>query len=538
MAGLEEAFDRIGAAAERRLPLLHAPGLALAVTDREDVLGVVVRGFADAASGTPVRPRTRFQIGSISKSFAAIVAVQEAEAGRLDLHRPVRELIPWLELPEPFGPITTHHLLSHTSGLPLGTEEVLEGPGAVWNLRHRAAGAPPGERFWYSNDGYKLVGLVLERVTGTPIHELLEARVLRPLGMEHSDAAITNDTRRDQATGYTTLYDDRPPHRDHPLVEARWIVGNTADGCIVSDVLDLSAYARLLLNRADGLLSPGGFATLTRPVIEDPDQPGVSYAYGLYVADGGNTIRHSGGMPGFTALMDLRIEPGLGCVVLLNGDGDRRELAGFALATVGAALRGDPLPEVVPPPDPTRTLDAAAFAGTYRGRARSIEVVADDGDRLVLVDGSERVVLERAEGDAFLVPHPELGRFHLRFGRDGHGRVVEAVHGPDRFVVDGVDAGERPEPPDGWRSFVGHYRGPGLWEPSFRILLRDATLIKTSPNAETGEAELELVPLDDGSFRVGVEPWRPERIRFEDVADGVTLRAVLDGASWHRTFDP
>jgi len=227
---------------------------------------------------------------------------------------------------------------------------------------------------------------------------------------------------------------------------------------------------------------------------------------------------------------------GLGCVVLLNGDGDRRELAAYALATVQAALRGEPLPEVVPPPDPASTPDAADYAGAYRGPDRAIELVAER-DGLVLVDGDERVVLERAEGDAFLVPHPELGRFHLRFGRDGDGRVVEAMHGADWFAAEGSEPGDPPVPPASWRSYVGHYRGPGLWEPSFRVLLRRGTLIKTSPNAETGEAELELVPLEDGSFRVGAEAWRPERIRFEDLADGVTLRAVLDGASWHRTFD-
>jgi CubicO group peptidase (beta-lactamase class C family) len=536
VAGLVEAFDRIGSFAEQRLPLMHAAGMALAVTDREDVLGVVVRGFADVASGTPVRPETRFQIGSISKSFAAVVAMQEVEAGRLDLHAPATDLIPWLELPQPFGPITMHHLLSHTSGLPIGTEEVLEGPGAVWNLRNRAAGFPPGERFWYSNDGYKLVGLVLERITGTPIHELLAERLLEPLGMGHTVAAITNGVRLDQATGYRTLYDDRPPHREHPLVEARWIVGNTADGSIVSDVVDMCSYARLLLKRGEGHLSPHSFDELTRPVIEDPDQPGVSYAYGLFVRDGGEAIWHSGGMPGFTALMDLRMDAGLGCVVLLNGDGDRRSVADYALAAVAAAISGASPPIAVSPPDPASTADARDFAGTYRGDGRSIELMAT-GDRLVLRDAGDEVVLERAEGDTFLIPHPELGRFHLRFARDENGRVVEAFHGGDWFRGEAYSGPEPVTVPDEWHAFVGHYRGAGLWEPSFRVLIRKGALIKTSPNAETGEAELELVPFGDGSFRVGSEPWRPDRIRFEDLAEGKALRAVFEGTSWYRTFE-
>ena len=166
MPGLAEAFDRIGSALEHHLPVSHAAGAAIAVTDRHETLGVVVRGFADVASGAPVRPETRFMIGSISKSFAAIVALQEVEAGRLDLHVSVNELLPWLELPEPFGPITLHHLLTHTSGLAAGTEDAPTGLGAATLLRRIPPTFAPGEHFWYSNDAYKLVGLVLERVTG------------------------------------------------------------------------------------------------------------------------------------------------------------------------------------------------------------------------------------------------------------------------------------------------------------------------------------------------------------------------------------
>ena len=83
-------------------------------------------------------------IGSISKSFAAIVVLQEVEAGRLDLHVSVNELLPWLELPEPFGPITLHHLLTHTSGLAAGTEDAPTGLGVATLLRERAADVRSG----------------------------------------------------------------------------------------------------------------------------------------------------------------------------------------------------------------------------------------------------------------------------------------------------------------------------------------------------------------------------------------------------------
>ena len=271
MPGLAEAFERIGSALEHHLPVSHAAGAAIAVTDRHETLGVVVRGFADVASGAPVRPETRFMIGSISKSFAAIVVLQEVEAGRLDLHTSVNELLPWLELPEPFGPITLHHLLTHTSGLAAGTEDAPTGLGVATLLRSVPATFPPGAHFWYSNDAYKLVGLVLERVTSTPAHELIRQRVLEPLGMTSSVAAITEDIRTDLATGYEPVFTDRPAQLRHPLVPAIFTVSSTVDGSIVSNVIDMAAHARLLLNRGRGpsgtILSEPMFDVLTTPYV-------------------------------------------------------------------------------------------------------------------------------------------------------------------------------------------------------------------------------------------------------------------------------
>jgi D-alanyl-D-alanine carboxypeptidase len=380
MPGLSEVFDGIGAALERHLPLTHAAGAALAITDRDEVLGVVVRGFADAASGTPVRPETRFEIGSISKSFAAAVAMQEAEAGRLDLHASINEVIPWLELPEPFGPITLHHLLTHSAGLPIGTEDAPSVWGVVSTLRRCSATFAPGEHFFYSNDGYKLVGLALERVTGTPIHELLRERMLMPLGMTSSMAAITDDVQTDLATGYAPMFSDRPPQLTHALVPATWTVSNTADGSIVSNVLDMAAYARFLLNRGAGpegrVLSDRAFEELTAWRIVDPDDE-HDYAYGLDVEKPGASERfigHGGGMVGYTAQLSVLPDAGIGCVMLQNGSGDKQKVVSYALEAVRRCLGGEPAPEPMTPRDPEVVPGAQGFAGSYIGDRRSLEV--------------------------------------------------------------------------------------------------------------------------------------------------------------------
>ena len=546
MPGLEEAFELIGEAVEHHLPQTHAAGFALAVTDPEDVLGVVVRGLADVGASAPVRPETRFEIGSISKSFAGVIAVQEGEAGRLDLDVSINDLLPWLGLAEPFGTITQHHLMTHTSGLPIGTEESPTGPGALAILRTLAPTSPPGERFWYSNDGWKLVGAVLERSTGAPMHELLRERILTPLGMTSTEGAITNETRLNLAVGYEPVFDDRPAHLGHPLAPARWLVSNTADGSIVSNVIDMSAYVRMLLGRGSTLvgghettiLSPAGFARFVEPRVL-MDEPGAHrgerYGYGVWTSeeDGRAFVTHSGGMVGYTALLMVDVDTGIGAIALQNGGGDKKPVVRYALDAVRAALRGEPVVAMPHPPAPTAIGSAPSLAGIYVGY-REIELVATD-DGLRLRDGAIGVELERwpDADDAFLVPHPARDRYLLRVLRDAEGAVTELVHGPDRFVPAGrALEGETP-PPDGWVGREGLYRSNNPWAPTLRIFARGGELWFLAP---PDGVEERLTPRDDGSFAVG-EPEAPQRLTFLDEIEGVSTVVVFNGGRWYRALD-
>jgi D-alanyl-D-alanine carboxypeptidase len=541
--GLADAFERIGHALEHHLPVSHAAGAAIAVTDGDATLGVVVRGFADVAGGAPMRPETRFMIGSISKSFAAMVALQEVEAGNLDLHVSVNELLPWLELPEPFGPITLHHLMSHTSGLATGTEDAPTGLGAAGRLRDLPPTFVPGERFWYSNDGYKIVGLVLERLAGRPIHQLIRERILTPLGMDSSVAAIDDSIRTDLATGYSPVYSDRPAQLRHPLVPATFTVSNTADGSIVSNVVDMAAYARLLLNRGQGpdgpILSEEMFTLMTTPMVEVPEDQGVSYGYGLFIggSEHGPWIGHSGGMVGYSALLRVETESELGAVVLQNGSGSRAGLMGATFDAVKAGVRGRPFPDPWTPPAATEIPDPAAYVGTFEGDDGSALRVETDGDGLLVHLGDRSGRLERdplgPSGDEFVVVDTELERFQLSFGRDDDGRVVEAAHGPRWFRGEGY-AGSDPEPaPADWRAFSGLYRNDDPWLLTIRVMLRRERLWLSFPVAE---AEVELAPLDDGWFAAG-ETWMPHRIRFDRVIDGFASVATFNGGQWFRSFE-
>ncbi|MEX2204125.1 MAG: serine hydrolase domain-containing protein, partial [Actinomycetota bacterium] len=83
---------------DRRMEELVAPGVQVALTDRERTLAVICHGYANADARSPVEPHHRFQIGSIGKGMTAMALLQEREAGRLDLDGPVTEYLPWLEI--------------------------------------------------------------------------------------------------------------------------------------------------------------------------------------------------------------------------------------------------------------------------------------------------------------------------------------------------------------------------------------------------------------------------------------------------------
>jgi D-alanyl-D-alanine carboxypeptidase len=539
VTGLEEAFERIGRAAELDLPLTHAPGLALAVTDRNDTLGAVVRGFAEVASGRPVRPDTRFQIGSISKSFAALCILQEEARGTIALDVSVNELLPWLELPEPFGPITLHHLMTHTSGLMTGIELGPWGVADALLARSHPPTFAPGDRFSYSNLGYKLVGHVLERVSGMPVHELLHQRMLAPLGMTRSVGAILEEDRADAAVGYEPLLSDRPPHLQSQLAPAVWQVSNVADGSIVSTVADLCAYARIVLGGGQGpsgvVLEPDRFDRWIGPYVETGER-GTRYGYGWNVVDlgGRRTIQHSGGTLGFETFLAIWPDDDLAVALCMNGYGMRDALGSYALSVVAAAVGARPLPDppILVPQE--SVADAASIAGRFASGDRTIELEAAEGG-LELRSGPVRVRLERwSDGaDTFAVPHAAFDRHLLRVVRDPTGAVLGVSHGPRWYGREGRLSDEEPSATPGWVAFAGLYRSDAPWVRAIRVYERRGRLFATWPS--NGE-EHELTALPQGWFAAG-DPALPRRARFLDVIEGRAQTMEYNGAALTRSFD-
>jgi CubicO group peptidase (beta-lactamase class C family) len=255
------ALARLDEFVGRHMREAGAPGMTLALAGRGGALRVSTYGFADTKARAAVRPETLFEIGSISKSFAAVALLQMLDEGRVDLHRPVVEYLPWLKLEQRHGAVTAHHLLSHTSGLPgapLLPESLTVGLETFFR---------PGEKFVYSNVGYLILGLLIEALDRRPFADALAARVLKPLGMSNSSPVISNTLRPRMAVGYSPEFEDRPFPVRGRVAEAAWVEVDTAAGSVASNSTDMAAYMRMLLNRGAvagrRLISEKSFGLLT-----------------------------------------------------------------------------------------------------------------------------------------------------------------------------------------------------------------------------------------------------------------------------------
>jgi CubicO group peptidase (beta-lactamase class C family) len=501
MINYEEAFKRLDQFIEQKMKVANVPGMAVALTDRERLLRVSTYGFADVAAQTRVTPEMLFEIGSIGKSFTSIALLQLREEGRLNLHEPVTRYLPWFEAQSEYEPITPHHLMSHTAGITMGPEFPGEARYEVWALRETEATAPPGTYYHYSDAGYKTLGVVLEDLLGQPYGDIIQARILDPLGMTATEPIVTNETRKRLAVGYEGLYDDRPLPRGRPLAPATWLEHAEGAGSIASTPADMAVYLRMLMNRGQGprgrILSEESFDLMTQRVIEAEEEgKGSFYGYGLEIreSDGHTTVGHGGGMVGYYSYMLTDMDDGLGAVVLMNGPGGRsdEEIAMFALKLLRAALHDQELPPV-PPTDPTKIENGADYAGTYRacpepdegkghGRKAGAKLftLMAEGERLMLRYGDERIVLERRGPDRFYVDHPD---FALFFGRE-KGEVMEAFHGPDWYTNDRYAGPTTFDYPKEWDAYPGHYRSHNPWLSNFRVVLRKGALALIAPSGD------------------------------------------------------
>jgi D-alanyl-D-alanine carboxypeptidase len=530
----ESAFLRLSEYIKRQLPTLNAPGIAIGLTHREQILHVSVFGLANTAAGLPVTPETLFQIGSISKSFTSIILLQLQEQGLLDVNDPVKKYLPWFEIQSEYEPITLRHLMSHTAGIITGSDDTVSAYTEAWNLRYTKATAPPGEMFHYSNSGYKVLGLVLQTLLGQSLADILHDRILVPLEMDATLPVIRSEARSRLAVGYSPFFDDRPLPAGGLLAPATWFESDTADGSICSTAGDMCKYLQALLQKGKGLLKLDSFEQLITPVVPTGDDiHGEHYGLGLSIQqiDEHRVVCHSGGMVGYTADMLADLDAGLGVIVLTNGPAEPEKTSRYILNLICAAWDGNELPEL-PSDIPEMVEHADDYIGQYSCGNKSFKLTSKN-QRLYLDFDSATVLIEPHNADRFFVPHPAFELFPLQMGRE-NGQITEANYGGEKFVRSPYRGQTFFEYPIEWKAYPGHYRSHNPWLSNFRIVLRKGVLVFISPFGE----EEPLHPLEPGLFRIGEDSRSPEFIRFDVVIDGKAMQAILSGGVYSRTFTP
>ncbi|PPJ44226.1 MULTISPECIES: serine hydrolase domain-containing protein [unclassified Pseudoxanthomonas] len=310
-----------------------APGASVLVLEDGKPAFERSYGMADRETGRVASPATQYRLASISKQFTAACVLLLEEDGALTLDDPIRRWLP--SLPSSADAVTLRHLLSHTSGLIDYEDLVPEGQTAqvhdadVLRLLERPERLyfAPGSDYRYSNSGYALLALVVERASGKRYAEFLQARVFLPLGMTQTLAREdVGPAVASRAYGYSLLQ-GRWQRTDQSTTSA--VLG---DGGIYSSLIDLARWDAAWYD--DRLLSSSSRALAVRPSTSTPETDVAHYGFGWRLQ--GRMQWHSGESIGFRNVLLRFPDRRLTVIVLTN----RNEPEPYSLARRIAALWG------------------------------------------------------------------------------------------------------------------------------------------------------------------------------------------------------
>ncbi|MFJ3723770.1 serine hydrolase domain-containing protein [Streptomyces sp. NPDC090045] len=290
--------------------LVHSDGLPAAlasVTDREGRTRTYTAGVGDLAGGSKVPRDGQVRIGSSTKTFTAVVALQLVGEGKIDLDATVDTYLPGLVRGEGFDGqhITVRQLLQHTSGLPeyedLVGDDILRHryfePRDLLDIAfRRKAVFAPGKDWGYSNTNYVVAGLIIQKVTGRPLAEEVDRRVIKRIGLRHTSFPVAGDMAIREAHPHGYHRDAAgAPLRDVTEIDpsAGWAAGQ-----MISTNSDLNRFYAALL---DGRLLPDAQLTQMRTTVPLGDT-GAGYGLGLIsrpLSCGGVSWGHGGDIAGY-----------------------------------------------------------------------------------------------------------------------------------------------------------------------------------------------------------------------------------------------
>jgi CubicO group peptidase (beta-lactamase class C family) len=317
LAGAEKAYEKFSKAY-----VAPGPGCSVGVSLNGETIFERAFGLAEMEHNIPNTPQTIFESGSVAKQFTAAAMVLLQLDGKLNIDDPVRKYIP--ELPEYDKPITIRHLLNHTSGMrDWGSVMALTGVGrgdrvitqdiALDVIIHqKSLDFTPGAEYSYSNSGYNLAAIIVERVSKQKFADFVAERLFKPLGMTKS--SWRDDYQRlvpGRAQGYSRNGDKEPWFLNMPIMN---VVGN---GGMLTTIGDWMKWNAMLDSKSLG--APLVDALQTQGILNDGRK--ISYALGLDVTTykGIKEVGHSGGTAGYQTYLARYPDKKLSVGSLCNG---------------------------------------------------------------------------------------------------------------------------------------------------------------------------------------------------------------------------
>jgi CubicO group peptidase (beta-lactamase class C family) len=530
----DQALDRF---IESYMKAMNSPGLTLGTANRAGTLRVASFGFSNPALKLQVEPDQLFHIGSITKSFVALVCLQLHEEGKLDLHKPVLDYLPWVPIVTTYGPVSAHDLLTHSSGLPNPISLIPSDPAT----RYRQAWKP-GERFYYCNMGFDILGNLIALLDGRTFAAAIKARILDPIGMKATAPVITNEIRPRTVESWVAYFEDRPYPRSGRLAPAANLQFDDAAGSIASTPRDMTLYMQMLLNRGQSaharIISPESFALMSKPWIKAGEfGPNASYGYGIAVetVEGHTILRHTGGMASFASALYLDLDAGAGAFSSINAMQGYRPtpVSDYAVQLMSAAAAGTPASAAPVIEDPDVIKNSADYVGTYTSSdGKTIEVGGNAA--LYASIAGQHIPLQRAGGDSFVATDPLLTKYSFVFNRaknekekDKPGPVVELMHGRDWYTNSRYSGPKTFATPPEYAAFAGTYICYGPFEgTSANIVVLKGQLWL--------EDETSLERIGENEFRPTEDAPNPERVEFYFIANGKARLMKFTGADFFR----
>lgn len=407
---MSQNFELVESFILDRISKTRIPGLSIALVKDGEVIYSKGFGFRDVDSGLPATPNTIYGIGSVTKSFTALAIMQLYEEGRLDLEDPIEKHLP-LNLKPKGSSIKIHNLLTHTTGLPalayaeafiMGVLELGESwlpiskPEDIIPFMRGSedwAVSKPGERFFYLNEGYVLLGLIISKVSGLRYEDYVEKKILEPLGMGRT-YFFKEDVEKDpdRATPYTISGEGK-------VAPSKFPYGITSDGGLLSNVIDLSKYIAMYLGRGAlgdvRLVSSKSIELMEKPYVKVPYEifGGEAYGYGLEVHPnflGYKLVDHGGSVLVYTAYIGYVPERRIGVAVLANASG--YPLSNIGMYALASLLGRDPEREL---PFIKRENVYRKLEGIYETYKSTMKLGVKAGGDFLYIEHKYRYIEER-----------------------------------------------------------------------------------------------------------------------------------------------